>query len=65
MSTTELFTQIESLPEPLKEEVAHFVSLLVRIKPEKKTEREFGAFKGKIKMSADFDAPLEEFKDYM
>ncbi|WP_369410234.1 DUF2281 domain-containing protein [Hufsiella ginkgonis] len=26
---------------------------------------QFGSAKGKIKMSADFDAPLEDFKDYM
>ncbi len=25
----------------------------------------FGCLKGKISMSADFDAPLEDFKDYM
>ena len=31
--------------------------------PEK--EREFGCLKGQIWMADDFDAPLEEFKDYM
>lgn len=25
----------------------------------------FGCLKGKISMSADFDAPLDDFKDYM
>jgi hypothetical protein len=25
----------------------------------------FGLFKGKIAVSADFDAPLEDFRDYM
>ena len=28
-------------------------------------EREFGCLKGKIWMADDFDAPLEDFKDYM
>ena len=28
-------------------------------------EREFGCLKGQIWMSDDFDAPLEDFKDYM
>lgn len=27
--------------------------------------RGFGALKGKIRMSEDFDAPLEEFEEYM
>ncbi len=31
----------------------------------KKKQREFGSAKGLIKMSDDFDAPLEDFKDYM
>jgi antitoxin (DNA-binding transcriptional repressor) of toxin-antitoxin stability system len=31
----------------------------------KKKQREFGSAKGLIKMADDFDAPLEDFKDYM
>jgi hypothetical protein len=30
-----------------------------------KKERGFGCLKGQIKMSDDFDEPLEDFKDYM
>ena len=30
-----------------------------------KKERVFGCSKGKYRMSDDFDAPLEDFKDYM
>ncbi|MDA3918383.1 MAG: DUF2281 domain-containing protein [Deltaproteobacteria bacterium] len=30
----------------------------------KKKQREFGSAKGLIKMTDDFDAPLEEFKEY-
>ena len=35
--------------------------------PEKPAQRpiRFGTAKGKIKMSDDFDAPLEDFKEYM
>ena len=33
------------------------------VKPIK--EREFGCSKGKYRMADDFDAPLEDFKDYM
>ena len=34
-------------------------------KTELKKEREFGCLKGQIWMADDFDAPLEDFKDYM
>jgi len=34
-----------------------------KIEPNK--EREFGCLKGQIWMADDFDAPLEDFKDYM
>jgi hypothetical protein len=32
---------------------------------EQKKERGFGCLKGQIWMADDFDAPLEDFKDYM
>jgi hypothetical protein len=32
---------------------------------EQKKEREFGCVKGDYWMADDFDAPLEDFKDYM
>ncbi|MFH2059983.1 MAG: type II toxin-antitoxin system prevent-host-death family antitoxin [Pseudomonadota bacterium] len=31
----------------------------------KKKQREFGSAKGLIKIANDFDAPLEDFKEYM
>jgi len=34
-------------------------------KTEHLKEREFGCLKGQIWMADDFDAPLEDFKDYM
>ena len=34
-------------------------------KAEPLKEREFGCMKGKIWMADDFDAPLDDFKDYM
>ena len=36
----------------------------IREQPEL-TERRFGGLKGKIWIADDFDAPLEDFKDYM
>mgnify|MGYP000874287754 CR=1 FL=1 len=32
--------------------------------PEKKMKRQFGSAKGFIKMSDDFDSPLDDFKEY-
>ena len=32
---------------------------------ERKKEREFGCAKGQFRMADDFDAPLDDFKDYM
>jgi len=34
-------------------------------KTEPKKEREFGCLKGQIWMADDYDAPLEDFRDYM
>jgi prevent-host-death family protein len=41
------------------------VAKIVRIEPDKKQPRKLGIFKGQIWMSDDFNAPLEEFKEYM
>jgi hypothetical protein len=32
---------------------------------EQKKEREFGCAKGQFRMADDFDAPLDDFRDYM
>ena len=39
---------------------------MVKLEPIKKKnkQRELGTLKGKITMSEDFDAPLDDFKDY-
>lgn len=66
MNDTQLFSQISSLPRDLKKEVSDFVEFLKQ-KSQKKTglkERTFGYAKGFFKMSADFDEPLEDFKEY-
>ncbi len=67
MTDTYLYTQISSLPKELKKEVLDFVEFLKSkskySKPIKK--RKFGYAKDFFKLSPDFDAPLEDFKDYM
>lgn len=67
MTDTTLKLEINSLPKEMREEVADFVEFL-KTKSKSKSKlkaREFGFAKGKIKLSSDFDEPLDEFKEYM
>ncbi|MFD2147733.1 type II toxin-antitoxin system VapB family antitoxin [Mucilaginibacter antarcticus] len=67
MSDLQLYTEIASLPDNLKQEVSDFVEFL-KSKSQKKhdvKERQFGYAKGFFKVSPDFDEPLDDFKDYM
>ncbi len=70
MSYTALEEKIKQIPEEYFAEVANFLDLLqykirAETKSEPKPKRQFGILKGKIWMSDDFDAPLEDFKEYM
>ena len=67
MSGLSLYTKLETLPSNLKQEVADFIDFLLEksSRKKKKTVPKFGSAKGKIKMAPDFDAPLDDFKDYM
>lgn len=67
MTTTALQIEINSLPINLRQEVADFVDFLKtkKVAKCKLKKREFGCAKGKIKLSKDFDEPLDLFKDYM
>ena len=40
------------------------IAMLTRI-PERRRKLPWDIFKGKIEMAGDFDAPLDEFKDYL
>lgn len=61
-----LYTKISSLPPSMIQEVYDFVEFLQsKQKKNKVKERKFGCAKGLIIMHDDFDAPLEDFKDYM
>jgi hypothetical protein len=66
MTATMLYTKIASLPPSLIKEVDDFVEFL-KMKQKKKgavKERKFGCAKGLMQMHDDFDAPLEDFKEY-
>jgi len=67
MTTTGLQIEINNLPFKQRKEVEKFVeSLKTKAKPEPtRKNREFGYFKGQITLSDDFNAPLEDFSEYM
>jgi hypothetical protein len=58
---------MSTLPPELLKELADFLVYLqakqsARVKPK---ARKFGCAKGAFVMASDFDAPLDDFKDYM
>jgi hypothetical protein len=66
-----IISQLYQLPENLKVEVLHYIAFLIKEhtnqvslvrKPKKRT---FGSAKGKYQLVPDFEAPLNDFKDYM
>ncbi len=67
MRDISLYTKIISLPDSMRAEVNDFVEFLVSKRGiiKKSTKREAGFLKGKIEMSADFDEPINDFKEYM
>jgi hypothetical protein len=66
MESNELLVLIEKLPPDAKKQVEDLVETLANKSGIVKAPREFGSLKGFITYIADdFDAPLEDFKDYM
>lgn len=62
MEYLQLYTKLNTLPAELKAEVNDFIDfLLSKKKKSKKKKPVFGAAKGKIKISDDFDEPLNLF----
>ncbi len=65
-----ILSEIHQLPENLKLEVLHFVVFLKQeytAKTPQKISREriFGRSRGRYKLASDFDAPLDDFQEYM
>ena len=70
MSTAEIISQLEELPEEQKKSVSDYIAFLLEKATKEnagkpKPKAVFGSMKGMFKMAPDFDEPLEEFKDYM
>ncbi len=66
-----LIQEIHTLSENMKQEVLHFVQFLKQKQtenvetPKPRKKRKAGSAEGEIFMSDDFDAPLEDFAEYM
>ncbi|MFG3817552.1 type II toxin-antitoxin system VapB family antitoxin [Limnothrix redekei] len=66
-----LLKKFEQLPESLQTEVLHYIEFLLEkyahqpAAPAPAKKRKAGLLKGKIWMADDFDAPLEDFKNYV
>jgi Protein of unknown function (DUF2281) len=70
MTDKAILSEIQLLPETLKLEVLRFVVFLKstqtpKIVDKPISQRIFGRSKGRYTLSPDFDAPLEDFNDYM
>lgn len=68
MSSADLFVKLNSLPEDLRKQVLDYIEFLLARKqrPEPpKEKRVSGLMKGQIHMADDFDAPMDDFKEYM
>jgi len=69
MNNLLLYSKLETLPEHMKAEVSDFVDLLIRkaagSEKDDKPKPKFGSGRGTFKMAPDFDAPLEDFEEYM
>ncbi len=70
MTEKMILLEIYQLPENLKWEVLHFIAFLKqeyasKTIEKKLQERVFGRSKNRYKMTADFDKPLDDFKEYM
>ncbi|MDR3189418.1 MAG: DUF2281 domain-containing protein [Prevotellaceae bacterium] len=67
METSVLYRKILQLPLPMQQEVSDYVETLLRKGYERSSRRpRAGCMKGTFAyMSEDFNAPLDDFKDYV
>lgn len=68
MSQSEILKKIKLIPIAYQQEVEDFIDFILQkknIDSPDNNKRKIGLLKGKMKMSADFDEPLNDFKNYM
>lgn len=61
----QLFNLAKQLPQPEKQRLISALQKSIKENKSQKGERKLGKYKGKIQMSEDFNAPLDDFKEYM
>lgn len=69
LTEEQIYTQFNQLSEEAKQEIVNYLQFLIHQQtpksPPKLRKRVFGSASGKYQLTADFDAPLEDFKEYM
>lgn len=73
MTSADLFVKLNSVPEDLRKQVLDYIEFLLArknpqeqdIAPPERKKPVAGLMKGKIWIADDFDAPLDDFKEYM
>ena len=65
MTDTQFYTKLNYLKPAKKLVVFDFVDFLLTKQNENIIKPQFGCAKGRFKMADDFDAPLEDLKEYM
>jgi Protein of unknown function (DUF2281) len=69
MLSQTLITSLEQLPDKLQQEVLHYAEFLAanyaQTNPPTPKRRQAGTMQGMFEMSDDFDAPLEDLREYM
>lgn len=63
-----ILSRIQQLPEQLRQEVLHYIEFLqskYNAQNREPKKRKAGSAEGKFELAPDFDAPLEDFKEYM
>ncbi|HEX5150934.1 MAG TPA: DUF2281 domain-containing protein [Parafilimonas sp.] len=68
MVNEKMIEKLDLLPPEYQQQVDNYIDFIleqINIMPPERKYRESGQLKGKVWMSPDFDAPLEDFKDYM
>ena len=68
-----ILEHLQQLPESLQQDVLHYIDSLLKQQRESNPpeatppnrQQAFGIWQSKVRMSDDFDAPLDDLKDYM
>ncbi len=66
MTDLQLYNELSSLPENLKQEVVDFIAFLKqKVQPGEKRSRPLGLAKGKITIKDNFDDPIPGMEAYL